>query len=327
MPKQTAPLFSLSASGKLGGTLVYRKSRRQHIVVTKRDPANPRSPAQVSQRNWFLECIAAWHQLTPEEQQSYASRDPRIGANPAYLNFMHEWLVGVVPLHAPDHKKDQRDPLPVNDQPITDNIDMSGHRAANAGAPVNPNDYARKVDLPAVPPPDYPMKLKPALTRWVMPGWSGYWEASDPAKEEIYYIPIFVPETTTYIRIGVYVATSEPGTADLRIFKWEDGLPTHLILSAGTVNLGTTGPKEIVISQELQRAYYFLAIRATTYMAKLRGLNPYQTLTSPVAGLHKFPTGFPYHVVLTVSAEYADPAPAPTGYATSEKCFVFLREN
>ncbi|GAI93500.1 unnamed protein product, partial [marine sediment metagenome] len=111
---------------------------------------------------------------------------------------------------------------------------------------------------------DYPKKLKPDVVRWVVPGWYSnayYSVAVTPGR--IYYTPIFVVETTTYIRIAIDVDTEVAGSADLRIFAWENGLPGALILSAGTVDTTEDGKKEITIAQELTRGYYFLAIRCS----------------------------------------------------------------
>lgn len=175
---------------------------------------------------------------------------------------------------------------------------------------------------------DYPMKLKPALTRWVVPGWYSQ-SYSDTAftAGRIYYIPIFVEETTTFIRIGLEVAALSAGTADLRIFNWSGGLPNSLVLSAGTVNTGTTGLKEIVISEQLTRGYYFLAIRCTG-TPQIRCFRVVTwTVYGPVAALAATHRVYPDRVVLTIDAAYADPAPAPDDAASCEFIGVQLREN
>jgi len=175
---------------------------------------------------------------------------------------------------------------------------------------------------------DYPMKLKPDLTRWVMPGWysQGYITVAAYAGN-IYYLPIFVSETTTYIAIGINVATAKAGTADLRIFNWSDGVPGSLVLNAGTVDTGTTGVKEINISQQLARGYYFLAVRCSG-SPSLRGLDKAKPVAPPVSGINTVTT-YPDapNVILIVSAAYADPAPAPTAINTVYYAFVHLREN
>ena len=174
---------------------------------------------------------------------------------------------------------------------------------------------------------DFPKKLKPAVTRWAIPGWyCGGNVATTSLADTIFYIPIFVEETTTYIRIGCNVTTAAAGTADLRIFNWNDGVPGSLVLAAGTVDTGTTGAKQIVISQQLTRGYYFLAIRSTGAPA-FRGPDLTSAISLPCAGMDNYLNPFPCYVVLYVTAAYADPAPAPTDFLSPAYAFVELREN
>ena len=82
-------------------------------------------------------------------------------------------------------------------------------------------------------------KIVPPTVRWSAPGW--WWNndtAQAPTANRTYYMPIYVPVATTYIRIGINVSGGDGGggTADLRIFEWASGVPGDLILSAGTVN-------------------------------------------------------------------------------------------
>ena len=189
-----------------------------------------------------------------------------------------------------------------------------------AGAGADPTE----IDVPAT---DFPKKLKPALTRYVVPGWYIYAQSTATVTAgRIYYIPIFVEETTTYIAIGVRVSTAVAGTADLRIYNWSDGVPGSLVLSAGTVDTGTTGAKEIIISQQLTRGYYFLALRCSA-APTFYGINSDCAVATPVAGLMTAGVPNANYIVLTVSAAYADPAPAPTGAEAGQHVCVYLREN
>jgi hypothetical protein len=173
---------------------------------------------------------------------------------------------------------------------------------------------------------DYPRKLKPNLTRYVIPGWYvntiSYYQVSTG---RIYYIPIFVAEETTYDRIGIYVYSAVSATADLRVFAWNNGVPGSLILSAGTVDTSTTGLKELTINLTLGRGYYFLAVRCTGAPG-LVGPNPSYPVVPPVPGFYY--TGYPrpVYVVLYADAGYSDPAPAPTGAESASYAMVFLRE-
>lgn len=175
---------------------------------------------------------------------------------------------------------------------------------------------------------DFPMKLKPAVTRWVIPGWYTHsYSVGSQVANRIYYIPIFVSETTTYIRIGVHVHTGILGTCDLRIYNWSGGLPTSQVLSAGTVSTTTSGAKELVISQALTRGYYFLAFRCTA-TTSMRSVSTTGTGHAPVPGINLIggTTGLP-GCCMHVDAAFADPAPAPTAIAFAYNVCVFLREN
>lgn len=171
-------------------------------------------------------------------------------------------------------------------------------------------------------------KLKPNVTRWVLPGWfvSSITTQAVTA-DRIYYTPIYVEETTTYIRIGIQVTTGAAGTADLRIFEFDDdGLPGALILSAGSVDTAAIEVDEIVIAEKLRGGrYYFLAVRFTG-TPTCRVPNPDNSVAPPVAGFASI-FGYQSEVVLISDAVYADPATAPTDGANANYSFVNLREN
>lgn len=170
-------------------------------------------------------------------------------------------------------------------------------------------------------------KIKPNIARWVTPGWSCDATRIDmvPAANRIYYIPIFVSEPTTYIRIGIDVQAGVAGTCDLRIFNWGNGVPGSLILSAGNVDTTAPGLKEITISQLLILGHYFLAARCTA-APTVRSLQSDLSATPPVSGCYATMPHYTF-VVMYVDAAYADPAPAPTAVTYHGYAFVRLREN
>jgi hypothetical protein len=173
---------------------------------------------------------------------------------------------------------------------------------------------------------DFPRRLRPSLTRYVLPGWFvSFSTLTTMTSGRIYYIPIFVSETTAYDRICINVYSEASGTADLRVFAWSNGLPGSLILSAGTVDTGSSGEKSISINLTLGRGYYFLAVRCSS-TPTLYGPNTGYAVVPPVQGFST--SGGPAcgSVVLTVDAEYSDPAPTPTGGATAPYAVVYLRE-
>lgn len=172
-------------------------------------------------------------------------------------------------------------------------------------------------------------KLKPGGTRWVLPGWYAFGRLGfNLVADRIYYIPILVEETTTYIRIGVNVTATPAGTVDLRIYAWNNGVPGSLILDAGAVDTSTLGAKEITISKELTLGYYFLAFRGTG-TPKLSGLDVTYAIAPPVAGYATALSDDPYNIIMFIDAAFADPAPAPatTGGFSPAFAMVFLRES
>jgi len=97
MVKLRKSLLGLKASGPLGDQLTLSTHGKQVRVGRRPHPFNPQTNAQVSHRTLFLSGIEFWHTLTDAEKRVYAAINPRIGANPGYLNFMSLWLEGNVP--------------------------------------------------------------------------------------------------------------------------------------------------------------------------------------------------------------------------------------
>ena len=170
--------------------------------------------------------------------------------------------------------------------------------------------------------------LKPAIARWVIPGWLNQGVVNQAiVAGDIYYIPIFVPERTLYDRIGVYVASGDGvgGAADLRIFRSVGGLPDILVLSAGALSTNASGAQELVISETLERGYYFLALRGDQ-APSLRGMQSTGAVRTAVPGFQINNASAISFCVLDVTGAYADPARAPTGGLGAEYAFVKLRE-
>ncbi len=77
----------------------------------------------------------------------------------------------------------------------------------------------------------------------------------------LYVVPFAVGDTATFARIGIDVTVADAGkSARLGIYSWSDGVPGARILDAGAVSVGTTGIKEITISQALDAGMYGLAL-------------------------------------------------------------------
>lgn len=82
------------------------------------------------------------------------------------------------------------------------------------------------------------------------------------SNNRIYYTPIFVDSTTSFDRLAMRTGTTFSGTSTVRlgIFANSDGLPSTLILDAGTVTAtAATTIYQITISQSLDTGFYWLA--------------------------------------------------------------------
>jgi hypothetical protein len=145
----------------------------------------------------------------------------------------------------------------------------------------------------------------------------------------LYYIPIFVAEDHTYIRIGVNVTAGVAGLIRLGIYNWAAGLPDTLLLDAGTVNPAGLGIAEVVIAQLLARGYYFLAgvgnVAPTLTTTLYNSMSVEGTANTP--GSTAYVVSYLNGRVADVAGGLADPAPAPTSMLHAEDgLFISLRD-
>ena len=160
--------------------------------------------------------------------------------------------------------------------------------------------------------------------RYEMPGW--YWAANAVAvwsSGRLVYIPIYVHRTTTYDRISIYVDTLDAGKLmRLGIYEATSGvtglLPGALVLDAGTVSIGTTGIKEINISQELTEGFYYLAFVGDSSVARGYSPDKEKAISPPVGGIANVVNTDMGDTMQQTSDQVAmvagglgDPAPAP----------------
>jgi len=126
----------------------------------------------------------------------------------------------------------------------------------------------------------------------------------------LYALPFVVGASETFTRIGVNVDTTGTSTAArLGIYNFVNGAPTTLVLDAGTVSTGTTGEKEVTISQALSAGVYALAMvtngsvtlttavpNASTAFHYLGGEDASGTLVRGTTGSHTYgalPASYP----------------------------------
>jgi hypothetical protein len=81
--------------------------------------------------------------------------------------------------------------------------------------------------------------------------------------QRTYYIPIFIPETTTLDRIAIQTGSGFSGTATMRlgIYNNTNGLPSTVVVDGGTVSCTAASTiYEVTISQSLATGFYWLAM-------------------------------------------------------------------
>lgn len=168
---------------------------------------------------------------------------------------------------------------------------------------------------------EFPGHLKPAIVRYLMPGWSiaNIDTNITLTNGMIYYIPIFVTDSTHYaeLAINVFQMGSAGCTIEMRLFTWNDGVPGAEIATLGTIATNVNGVRTLAIDITLPRGFYFLAGRITTVStaAIYKCISWGEAVTPPVVGMassnNPSVVNYTNSVVLTVVAAYADPAPAP----------------
>jgi hypothetical protein len=113
----------------------------------------------------------------------------------------------------------------------------------------------------------------------------------------LYYTPVFVPRDNTADRIAVWVTTGVAlSVVRLGVYAADpdSGLPTSLILDAGTVDSSSNGAKEITIAEALDGGvWYWLAsssghgptVRMTTISGNPIGILGLASITATTAAL------------------------------------------
>lgn len=89
MARTTGPLFSLDASGKVGGALVYSRWKGRSYVRRLVIPANPKSGSQIGMRAMMAFLSQQWASLTGAEQVSWEALADATSISPfnAYVQF------------------------------------------------------------------------------------------------------------------------------------------------------------------------------------------------------------------------------------------------
>jgi hypothetical protein len=107
-------------------------------------------------------------------------------------------------------------------------------------------------------------------------------------RNRLHVQPLFINQSITIDRIGAEcTAAVASSTYRLGIYSANsNGVPTSLILDAGTIDTSSTGLKTITINQTLNAGFYYLAFiyQGGVSLATMRAINANTGNYSPVAG-------------------------------------------
>lgn len=168
-----------------------------------------------------------------------------------------------------------------------------------------------------------PMLFDAGGTAFFTPGWdwinfSSYAMVAD----RLYYVPIGVQRSTTYVRIMIRVTVAGTGGSVIRmgiyssIFDADSQLtPDALTLDAGTVAADSTGDKEITISQTLAAGFHFLAFSSDS-SPFTNGMLSTSGFTSPISPPSEGGINGPFYVIFVGVVDGAAALPNPATVAT-----------
>lgn len=105
MAKPKSPLLSFGARGSIAKTLTFQKRGTGTIARKKPIPTDPKSPAQLAQRQVYRDAVSAWHALSTVQQQAWRGVCPHLTA---YQCFMRTELKYVEPAPPPEEETEEQ---------------------------------------------------------------------------------------------------------------------------------------------------------------------------------------------------------------------------
>lgn len=110
-----------------------------------------------------------------------------------------------------------------------------------------------------------------SATRYIVPMTTNAATTADTLTQDLLCaIPFPLHSSGTVTRIGTNIQATGSGSLRLGIYNSSGGQPGTLVLDAGTVSTGTTGDKEITISQALTAGPYFFAFLGSSTTGSVR---------------------------------------------------------
>ncbi len=85
MSKTKTPFFSLKSTGTVAKTITTQKIKGTTLVRARPVPTDPRSDAQLAQRQKYRDAVAEWNAFSPEEKDAYRGVCPGLSPYPCFL--------------------------------------------------------------------------------------------------------------------------------------------------------------------------------------------------------------------------------------------------
>ncbi len=106
MTKLKKPLLSFGAQGTIANALTFQKRARGHFARQKPIPKDPKSTAQLAQRQIYRDAVDAWHALTPQEKEAWRGVCPGLTAYQCFMQAKIRELLGPPP-PPPEYTEEQ----------------------------------------------------------------------------------------------------------------------------------------------------------------------------------------------------------------------------
>ena len=98
MTKLKIPLLSFGAQGTIANALTFQKRARGHFARQKPIPKDPKSPAQLAQRQIYRDAVDAWHALSPAEKEAWRGVCPGLTAYQCFMSSELKYVPPTIPI-------------------------------------------------------------------------------------------------------------------------------------------------------------------------------------------------------------------------------------
>lgn len=85
MSKAKTPFFSLGSSGTVANAITTQKRGKLTVVRKKPIPTDPKSPAQLAQRQKYQDAVAEWNALSKAEKETWRGVCPGLPPYPCFM--------------------------------------------------------------------------------------------------------------------------------------------------------------------------------------------------------------------------------------------------